>query len=90
MEGIKCHLNSEEFDKAVHGGLDDRPVLPECGDLAVYIKPDATVEHNPMAVITFMVQLPDGTLARVQATTTLVLLEAVFACIRGWKDGGHL
>lgn len=84
MEVLRCQLSADEFDKAVHEGL------PECGDLAVYIKPNATVRGNPMVVVTFTVQLPDGTKARVQATTTLALYESTFACIRGWKSGGLL
>ena len=89
MEGIDCRLSPEMFDKAVHGGI-DHPVLPECGDLAIYVKPNATVAGKPMAVVTFSVQLPDGSHARAQATTTLALLDAVYSCIRGWREGGHL
>lgn len=90
MESIKCQLDSESFDKAIHGGLDDKPVLAECGDLAVFVKPNATVGGNAMAVVTFTVQLPDGTLARAQAATTAALLEMVARCIAGWRSGGHI
>lgn len=90
MEPIVCSLSASDFDKAVHGGLDSNPVLPECGDLAIYVKPRATVEGRPMAVITFTVQLPDGSMARAQATTTTRLLEAVSSCVKGWREGGHL
>lgn len=89
MESIDCRLSPEMFDKAVHGGI-DHPVLKEGGDLAVYIKPNATVGGNPMAVFTFTVQLPDGSLARAQCATTLKLLDMVLHLIKGWKDGGHL
>jgi hypothetical protein len=90
MEHLSCELSYDKFDKAVHGGLDDNPVLAERGDLAVYIKPMATVLGNPMAVITFTVQLPDGSFARAQATTTTALLESVAGLIRGWKEAGRL
>lgn len=90
MEEIKVELDDVMFDLAVHGGLDGNPVLPEGGDLAVYIKKNATVNHQPMVVFTFTVQLPDGSLARAQCPTTLKLFEAVSDCVRGWKDGGYL
>lgn len=90
MESVTCLLSAEHFDKAVHGGLDANPVLPECGDLAVYVKPNATVNGNPMAVLTFTVRLPDGSFARAQSTTTLALWESVLRIFRGWKDGGHV
>lgn len=90
MEHVTCRLDDEMFDKAVHGGLDGNPTLKECGDLAFYFKRKATTGGKPMAVITFTVQLPDGTFARAQAVTTLALLEAVHSCIKGWREGDHL
>lgn len=89
MESIDCRLSAEMYDKAVNGGI-DHPVLSESGDLAFYVKPNATTGGKPGVVITFSVQLPDGTMARAQATTTLKLLDMVFHCIKGWRDGGHL
>lgn len=89
MESVRCELNPEMFDKAVHGGI-DHPVLAEGGDLAVYVKPDATHGGNPMAVITFSVQLPDGSMARAQAATTLRILETMLRIIQGWKKYGHI
>lgn len=90
MEHVVCELNAEKFNKAVHGGLDKNPVLKEGGDLAIYVKPKATVNGNPMAVLTFTVQLPDGSLARAQCSTTYTLLMTAFGCLRGWKEGGHI
>jgi hypothetical protein len=90
MEGIVLKLDAAEFDKAVHGGLGLVRVLKEKGDLAVYVKPDATVGGKAMAVITFTVEMPDGGIARVQAVTTAALLEMVGGAIRGWKSGGHI
>jgi hypothetical protein len=89
MEAVDVALSAEKFDAAVHGdGV--VPVLPECGDLAFYFKPGVTEGGNPGVVVTFTVQLPDGSQARAQAVTTLANFETVFACIRGWKSGGHL
>jgi hypothetical protein len=89
MEAVDVALSAEKFDAAVHGnGVD--PVLPECGDLAFYFKPNATAGGRPALVITFGVRLPDGSLARAQAVTTLNNFEAVAALVRGWKSGGHL
>lgn len=89
MEHVDCCLSPEKFDQAVHGnGVD--PVLPECGDLAFYFKPNATQGGKPAVVVTFTVQLPDGSLAKAQAVTTLANFESVAACVRGWKSGGHL
>lgn len=90
MEGVKIALDADRYDKAIHGGLDGLPVLPEGGDLAVYVKPRATANGKPGAVLTFTVQLPDGTAARAQAATTLALFEAMASACRGWRDGGHL
>lgn len=90
MEHVECCLSAELFDKAVYGGLDDLPVLKEGGDLAVYVKPKATVAGKPAVVITFTVQQVDGSLARAQCVVTYGLLEMVTACIRGWKAEGRL
>ena len=84
MEHIQCELSAEKFDEAVHNGL------KEGGDLAFFIKPKATVNSKPGVCITFSVQLPDGSITRVQAVTTLANFENVFACLRGWKLGGSL
>lgn len=90
MESIRVVLDSDLFDKAVHGGLDDKPVLKEGGDLSLFIKTGATVGRKAMAVFTFTVQLPDGTLARAQCPTTVTNLKAVLAVIQGWELSGHL
>lgn len=90
MESILLANNAEKYDKAVHGGLDSFKVLAEGGDLAIYIKPRATVDGNPGAVITFTVMLPDGSRARAQAATTVANLMAAARVFQGWIDGGHL
>lgn len=90
MEHVECCLDDKKFDEAVHGSVEDLLVLPECGDLAFYVKKNATVKGKPMVVVTFHVQLPDKRIARAQAVTTLANFEGVMACMRGWKEGGHL
>jgi hypothetical protein len=89
VEHLTCKLDPEAFDAAVHG----RPgevVLPEGGDLAFVFKPNATEGGNPGLVVTFTVQLPDGTTARAQAVTTLANFELAAGIVRGWRARGDL
>lgn len=66
MEKVSILLrNPGEYDKAVHSGL------AEGGDMLLITKDGVTNEGNPGIVITFTVQLPDGTLHRAQSSTTL-------------------
>ena len=88
MEHVKLELNGEKFDKAIHGGLDGLRVLPECGDLQAFVKPNATVGGKPMVVFTFTVVLPDGTRARAQATTTLAIFDLMRQGVQGWENAG--
>lgn len=89
-ELVNVELSPEKFDKALRGGLDDLPVLPDRGDLSVYFKPNATVSGKGAAVLTFTVQLPDGTFARVQTVTTAALVDMIGSAARGYISGGHL
>ena len=90
MEHIQCKISAVDYDKAVHGGLDDLPVLSEGGDLSVFVKPKATVGGNTGAVLTFTVRQVDGSMARVQCVVTAALLVQVGLIIKGWKEGGHI
>ena len=83
-------MSDENFDKAVHGGLDDLPVLPEGGDVVIYVKRKATVGGKAGAAITFTVQQTDGTIARAQTVATVALLEQVLAILKGWREGGYI
>ena len=76
----------KSFDEAVHapGGLCDH------GDLKIIIKNKGTNLGNPIACLTFTVDLPDGTKARAQTVTTVrnlvnagVLLEGHFKHFEG-------
>lgn len=89
MEMVKISLDDAKFDAAVHG-TEGPPSLSESGDLAIYVKKNATKQGNAMAVVTFTVQLPDGTMRRAQATTTTTNLINTLSVLKGWKDGGHL
>lgn len=90
MEGLHIEISAEKFDAAVHGPPEGVPSLAEAGDLAIYVKRHATKNGNAMAVITFTVQLPNGTLRRVQAVTTTALLSSALSILRGWEEGGAL
>lgn len=90
MESIQVALDSDLYDKAVHGGLDYKPVLREGGDLSLFVKTGATIGRKAMAVFTFTVQLPDGTLARAQCPTTVANLKNALAIIQGWESDGLL
>ncbi len=90
MEVLRLSIEPEMFDKAVHGGLDQLPTLPDGGDLALYVKPKATQSGKAGVVLTFTVQMPDGSMARVQTVTTAALLEQAGAACRGWREGGHI
>lgn len=90
MECIKLELNDEAFDAAVHGPPEGQPSLKEGGDLAIYVKKNATANGNAMAVMTFTVQLPNGTLRRAQCPTTVANHINALAILRGWQEGGHL
>lgn len=90
MEIIAIELNDEKFDHAVHGPPEGPPSLPEGGDLTIYVKRNATVNGNAMAVVTFTVQLPDGTLRRAQCPSTVANFINVLSVLKGWSDGGYL
>ncbi|MBA3481711.1 MAG: hypothetical protein H0T51_07840 [Pirellulales bacterium] len=89
MERIVVELDAAKYDAAIRG-TPDKPALPEYGDLAFYVKPGATAEGKAAVVVTFTVQLPDGSSARAQAVTTAALIESALGAFRGWREGGHL
>lgn len=47
--------------------------LPEGGDLKAITKNDGTVQGNPIVLLTFTVQMPDGTIRKAQAATSVKL-----------------
>ena len=89
-EPLILAVSEEAYDKAVHGGLDELPVLSSGDVMAVYFKQNGTEAGRPVGVVTFAVKLPDGTMARAQYATTLRLFEMIGTAIAGWKKAGVL
>jgi len=78
MERITLLLNNPvAFDHLVHGGG-----IPECRDLTIATKARATKSGNAGVVIGFSVQLPGGTIAQVQAVTTVANFLAAAVAIQ--------
>jgi hypothetical protein len=73
METLGISLDDgtgKRFDEA------QKNALIECGDLQFISKHNATSDGGTAVCITFTVVLPDGTMAKAQAVTTLGLIEA--------------
>ena len=70
MERIIISNDPERFDELVHNGL------PEGLDIEIASKAGATANSEPAVVMSFSVQLPDNSIARAQAVTTLKALKA--------------
>lgn len=80
MESISIILDDgtgKEYDAALKG------TLPECGDLKFITKDKGTQSGNPIVLIAFTVQLPDGTMARAQAATTAKCIDGLAKALRG-------
>lgn len=74
MEHISINLDDASmYDELVHAGL------PQVSDITVVTKDKGTAKGAPAVVIAFNVQLPDGSVRRAQATTTVRLLQSVAA-----------
>ena len=69
--------DDELFDKTVHYGLKDG------GDVTMVTKDHGTAEGRPVVCISFMVQLPDGSLARAQTVITGRNFANICALFRG-------
>lgn len=68
MEVVKTILDDgsgKAFDAALRGTLRDG------GDLQIITKNDGTRDGHPCLMLTFSVQLPDGTIRQVQTVTTV-------------------
>lgn len=86
---IRVVNDPKEFDQVVHG-LDGVLTLRDAGDLAIVLKPNGKQCGNPIAAVTFIVQLPDGTTARAQTLVTVANLQMALMAINAWDEGGHL
>jgi len=90
METLSIRIDADAFDKAIRTQPDGIPVLPDGADLRCFVKPNATVGGKAGVVLTFTVQLPDGTFARAQTVTTAANLELAGSVLKGWREGGHI
>jgi hypothetical protein len=89
MEHIRVVLDDKLFDEAVHGKPEGQPSLPECGDLAIYVKKNALQSGMAAAVVTFNVVI-NGCKRRVQCVTTVTNLINAGLIMKGWREGDHL
>ena len=71
METLDIVLDQEHDGKDYDAVLKD--TLPECGDMKVIVKHGAMKSGASAVMVTFTVQLPDGSKKRVQAVTTASL-----------------
>lgn len=71
--------NGQSYDKA----LRQPGILKEAGNLTITTKDKATLEGNAGAIITFSVEMPDGSIRPVQAVTTVKLLKALGRLLNG-------
>lgn len=81
MESIRIEIDPKAYDRSVYGTA-DVPALSEGADLSIYLKPKGTVGGLTAAVLTFTVHMPDGSIARAQATTTLKILADAAVVLR--------
>lgn len=86
MEHIELRLADDRlYDELVHQGL------AQASDIRIVSKDSGTVSGKPVVVIAFDVQLPDGSIARAQATTTYRCLDMALSALRGrYGPGGFL
>lgn len=78
MEAITLKLSNEAaYDELVQDSLQ------QAGGITIATKDRGTDQGNPVAVIAFDLQLPDGTIRRAQATTTVRLLQMALGGLRG-------
>lgn len=90
METMSLKIDPVRFDMAIGVTPGIGPVLKQAGDIEMIVKPNGTEGGKPVVAVTFLVQLPDGTFARAQATTTAALIESAGAAMKGWREGGHI
>lgn len=84
MEKIDLKLNCpQEFDAVL------KDCLPECGDLTIITKHAAMESGAAAVMLTFTVRLPDGSLERAQAVTTMKLFRTITQVFQGtYNDEG--
>lgn len=86
MEALKLQFDDgtgKDFDAVVHS----TKALPSGHLLSITTKDDGGApDHPPLVVISFDVQLPDGTLRTAQFTTTVKLMRGALSGISGRYD----
>lgn len=89
MEQLKLVLgNAAEFDKLVFG-RDGKHTLKQASNITLCTKDNGTTNGRPVVVIAFDAQLPDGSVVRAQAVTTVRLLVGFYSAMRGrYGPGG--
>ena len=86
MERLNVKLDPDKYDEYCR----KENTLPECRDLEILVKPKCTPTGQAGIMITFTVELPDGSKARAQATTLENLFVAAGKCVEAYRQGGHL
>lgn len=88
MEGVRIRLADEDlYDKLCRGPES----LRDCGDLMVVTKDSGTEGGRPIVLLTFTVEMPDGTFRRAQTAVTGRLFAGVCAAFRGrYGDEGDM
>lgn len=72
MEKLEIKINkAERYDEVI------KDSLPECGDMEIVTKDAAMVSGRAGVMVTFRVELPDGTLKRVQSVTPMRAFRAM-------------
>lgn len=85
MEALRTKLNDvDRFDEVI------RTSLPDCGDMEIITKDAGMQSGRGIVMITFSVQLPDGTMARAQSVTTMRMFRAIaLAVFSTYSDEGY-
>jgi len=79
MEPITLLIDKPaEFDVAVNGD----GALPQAGHIQIITKPGATGKGRSAVCLTFDVELPDGSIRRAQAVTTLLNLATMAGALK--------
>ena len=81
--------NPQEYDKAVHGEP-ELPSLPQGSDITLVTKDFGTDAGKAIACL-WWTTVVNGKPVRVQATTTVAILQMMLASLNGrYEDGGRL
>ncbi len=84
MEQLKLKTNNvERFDEVIRDSLRD------CGDMEIVTKDAGMQSGRGIVMVTFTVELPDGTLRRAQSVTSMRMFRAIaHAIVATYDDDG--